>query len=244
MQFAHAHDERLFLKEPGVHASSQQTAQCDTQVPLHPVSPTRCIGLRQHAPTVSTECNHQFVSLAQFYPDNDTIENSHLFAKNCKTENIDADLNLFVDASIFHEMRTALRSWTNLFSIAEITAPAAEYSMFSPRCAPFCSNMRARSALSRPQLPGLSCSSTKSSGMPPYYPSPAATSALAHDALPNAAGAFAVCDTSDSSEEHRKRSRELNFVTEQYEAQNGGKQPRIGRAERERRTRHRPHARP
>jgi hypothetical protein len=242
MQSAHAHDERLFLKEPGANASSQQTAHCYTQVPLRPVSPTRCIGLRQHAPTVSTECDDQFVSLAQFYPDNDAIENSHLFAK---TEKIDANLNLFVDASIFQEMRTALRSWMNLFTVAEITAPAAEYSMFSPRCAPFCSKMRARSALlSQPQLPGLSCSSTKSTGMPPYYPTPAATSAWARDATPNAVGAFVECDTSNSFEEYRKRSRELNFVTELNEAQDCGKQPRIGRAECERRAHNRAHARP
>jgi hypothetical protein len=169
-------------------------------------------GLNQQTPgAVTAEHNQHFASMANVLNEKDSMEkHRHRGASSGRdtSENVHNDLNLFVDSSIFHEMQNAMRSWSNLFSITEITAPDAEYSVFSPRRMPFRSILKQSSALRQQPLPGLSHSSLNESNIPPYYPT--SDSVWIPDAIPRGQ-CISSHGTDVLSEGFRKRSRDMNL---------------------------------
>jgi hypothetical protein len=165
----------------------------------------------------NAEYNQHFASLAQIFQDKDlTAENYHNDPlKNGQSASGDADLNIFADPAMYSEMRTTLRSWSNLFTVKEITAPAAECSMFSPRHMPMRTSSRSFAALCQSQLPGLSHSSTNALNLPPYYPTSDSATVWVTDVGPhsfNGPNFSGNRGTDVSTEVLRKRSRELNFA--------------------------------
>ena len=165
----------------------------------------------------NAEYNQHFASLAQIFQDKDlTAENYHNDPlKNGQSARGAADMNICADPAMYSEMRTTRRSWSNLFTVKEITAPAAECSMFSPRHMPMRTSSRSFAALCQSQLPGLSHSSTNALNLPPYYPTSDSATVWVTDVGPhsfNGPNFSGNRGTDVSTEVLRKRSRELNFA--------------------------------
>lgn len=206
MHPACSYDAGIFAPEPYRNAAansgfygSYMPPQLSPQLPLD--------GLSLLTPAVANSQNH----ITNIHHDGQNP------AKGAPADSNDTDLNLFVDPSIRSMMRTAMRSWSNLFNVAEITAASAEFSVFSPRNSPFCSMLTSASAVSQlqPQLPGLSQSSLKSCALPPYYPTSDTAHVWVPDILPaqfSASSASATRCNDVLAEALRKRSRELNFA--------------------------------
>ena len=212
MHPARSFDAGIFAPEPYRNAAASSGFYGSYMPPqLSPQSPLD--GLSLLAPAVANSQNDQhFASLAQFNHIPNIHHDGQKPTKGAPADSNDTDLNLFVDASIRSKMRTAMRSWSNLFNVADITAASAEYSVFSPRNTPFPSMLTSASAASQLQLPGLSHSSLQSSALPPYYPTSDTQHVWVPDILPAPFSASGTRCNDVLVEALRKRSRELNFA--------------------------------
>lgn len=218
------------LVQPGRHAQGMIQSNENYATPrLLGLVPSA--GLHQHTQAAaSTEHKEHLTSLAHLFPDNYAIESKQTIAKS--SNNVlaelgrDVNLNLFVDPSKLNDILAAIRSWTNLFAVAEITSPTAEYSMFSPRSMPFIrSDYREPLFLHYPELPGLTRSSLNPYSLPPYYRTSDAAAVWEPNILPEAADAHDSCGVRGddvSSEVNRKRSRKFNHVQGQHDARGNG----------------------